>query len=206
VDECRNELGLPKAFRPLVHLYVLRILVKLSGHRHLLDDRRVSDPDVFHDLGIGLPSPELPYRPDLLIIKLRRKLLDLDRRTLTAPSDATLTRNLHWLSGTLDLSQVEADIVQFLAIVHHAPLVRTLLEKFTSLRTHEAHLVLATVLGHPLESISPALSHTSKLVRCRCARNPRSAMAARGSRMARRRSSRTTYRTLVASTASMVAG
>ena len=44
-------------------------------------------------------------------------------------------------------------------------MVRTLLEKFTSLRTHEAHLVFATVLGHPLEAVSPALSHTSKLVR-----------------------------------------
>jgi len=165
VDACCISLGLPEAFRPLVNLYALRILVKLGGHRHVLDGQRVSDPDVFDALGIRLPSPELPYRPDLLLVRLRRRLLDLDHRVPTGPADAILTRNLRWLAETLALTPVEADIIQFLAIVHHAPLVRSLLEKFTSLRTHEAHLVLATALGHSLEAISQSLSHTSKLVR-----------------------------------------
>lgn len=165
MDECCISLGLPEAFRPLVHLYALRILVKLGGHRHVMDGQRVSDPEVFHALGIRLLAPELPYRPDLLRVRLRRRLLDLDRRTPKVPADAILARNLRWLAETLALSPVETDIIQFLAVLHHAPLVRALLEKFTPLRTHEAHLVLATALGHPLEAISQSLSHTSKLVR-----------------------------------------
>jgi SpoVK/Ycf46/Vps4 family AAA+-type ATPase len=160
-----SSLGLPEAFRPLVRLYLLRILVKLGGHCHVMDERRVLDPDLFQDLGIALPSPELPYRPDLLYVRLRRRMLDLEHKALVAPADATLTHNLRWLAEILDLTPLEADIVLFLAIVHHVSVLRVLLEKFSSIRTHEVHAVLAAVIGHPPEAVSQALSHTSRLVK-----------------------------------------
>jgi hypothetical protein len=160
-----SSLGLPEAFRPLVRLYLLRILVKTGGHHHVMDERRVTDPDMLQDLGIRLPSPEVPYRPGLLFLKMRRRLIDLERKKPVAPGDATLTHNLRWLAETLELTPLEADIVLFLAIVHHVSMLRVLLEKNSTIRTHEVHGMLATILGHPLETISMALSHTSKLVR-----------------------------------------
>ena len=165
VDQSSIDLGLPEAFRPLVSLYVLRVLVKLGGHRHVLDAHRVTDPGLFQDLGVEPPPPEVPYRPDLICIKLRRRLMDLDRKKPVAPEDATLTRNLQWLAETLELTPVEAGIVRILALVHHVPMLRLLLEKFASIRTHEAHRMLATLLGHPPDDISQALSHTARLVR-----------------------------------------
>jgi SpoVK/Ycf46/Vps4 family AAA+-type ATPase len=165
VDEINITLGLPKEFRPLISLYALRILVRLGGYRHVMDDRGVTDPNVFHALGItGLP-PETPYRPGLLFIKLRSKLKALDGKAPKLPLEAALTKNLQWLSRTLELTRVEEDIVQFLALSFHSSLIRGLLDKFTSLRTHEAHGIMATVLGHPVDDISQALSHTSRLVR-----------------------------------------
>ena len=165
MDESVINLGLPKEFRHLVSLFALRLLVRLRGYRHVMDDRGVTEPEVFQCLGIrGLP-PEAPYRPDLLLIKLRSKLKDLEGKDPKPPVGAALTKNLQWLTNTLELTQVEADIVLFVAIAHHATLIRELLDKFQSLRSHEAHTILATVLGHPLDEVSQALSHTAKLVR-----------------------------------------
>ena len=165
MDDSVINLGLPKEFRQLVSLFALRIIVRLRGHRYIMDARGVTEPEVFQCLGIkGLP-PETPYRPDLLLVRLRSKLKDLDGKDPKPPVEAALTKNIQWLTNTLALTQVEADIVLFVALAHHATLIRELLDKFQSLRSHEAHTILATVLGHPVDDISQALAHTAKLVR-----------------------------------------
>lgn len=157
--------GVPQSFRPLVSLWVLRLLLNLSGYRLILDDRAMTGPWALGMLGLeDFFDPGVTQKKSLL-----ERLRDMERKLKilapSPPSSTTLAKNLAWLTKTLGMSKIESDIVMFLAVVHHTPGLDRLLEKFGTLRTGEIHFMLSEILGYPQAEITKVLRHTSPLIR-----------------------------------------
>jgi len=157
--------SMPKGFDPLVRLWVLRLLVGMDAYRFMWDDMRITEPGVLRTAGIPVPEDTLDFDPKALLVCLRTQLAITEKVAPKAPKTATLTKNVAWLAKTLGLDLVEADIVLFLALAHHATPLGKAVEKLGALKTHEIHSVIATATGHPFDKVSQALRHTGKLIR-----------------------------------------
>ncbi len=157
--------GLPKAYDPLIRLYLLRLLVHMDAFRLIVDDRRVQTPWVLRAAGVGAEEETPDCDPKAVLRALRTRLEETEDQTPSPPESAVLTQNVAWLGRTLDLTQVQSDIVLFLALAHHSAPLGKLLEKFGQIRTHEAQSIIATGIGHPIDQVSTALLHTGRLIK-----------------------------------------
>ena len=156
--------GLPRGFLPLLQLWLLRVLVKFEGYRHVMDDRRVLEAWAFRFVGVDPEEEGVPFNGKELLGRLKRGLAILAILAPKAPRNATLSKNIGWLTSSLGLTEVERDIVLFLAAAHHCTPLARLLDKLGALRTHEVHALMAVVLDRPYSEVSAALMHDSKLV------------------------------------------
>jgi hypothetical protein len=156
--------GLPLLYDPVIRLWILRILIHIGGVSALLDGDRVQDPWTMNYLGLGalVPAPE----PQKLFRDTARRLWEL-METLSPklPTKPILSQNVGWLSDTLGLSNVERDIIHFLAVFHHSRELRKIINSLGNLRLHEVHQLCACALGYPLAKVTEALVHSGKLLR-----------------------------------------
>ena len=157
--------SLPTTWDPLVQLWLLRILVLMDGHRFLVDEKRVLEPGILRCIGIELQDKSPLPKGHALLASLRGRLTTMENIAPKPPQSTTLMKNVTWLGRSLCLSNVEIDIVLFLALEHHSDGLDKLLERFGQLKTHEVHALIALATGHPYDQVSSALLHTGKLVR-----------------------------------------
>ena len=157
--------SMPKSFDPLVQLFILRLLITMDGYRFMWDDRRVTEPSILRSAGVPVPEDAPGFEPKVILASLRTQLATMEKMAPKSPRTATLTKNVAWLAKMLGLDAVEADIVLFLGLAHHANVLNRVLEKFGQLRTHQIHELISTATGHPFEKVSQALRHTSRLIR-----------------------------------------
>lgn len=157
--------GVQKSFRPVLRHWALLLLLDLDGHRFLVDQHGITDAFTLGMLGMSdlLELGEASQKECLDRLWRQRETMKVIAPRI--PRTSTLGKNIAWLARTLDLNEVEWDIVAFLAMAQQNIGLERLLEKFGAVRTSEIQVLLGTVLGHPTEEIARALHYAAPLLR-----------------------------------------
>lgn len=166
----------PDDSSPLRHLWLLRLLVPLSGHRRLIQADDFHDDRVAQAAGLQawLPVDAETFNPAAVRAQLRETHRHAEalaaRQPLLPQLSTTLAGNVQRLSRLLSLSECEAAVLVFVTQVHHDRLLDDACDLLGDLSSHQMEHVLSTLLGHPATQISQALArdgllHRSGLVR-----------------------------------------
>jgi transitional endoplasmic reticulum ATPase len=161
---------------PLFRLWILRLLVPLSGHRRLVQSDDFSDERVARAAGLHawLPVEAETFRPSAIRAELRDALRRVEAETAPRPLlqqlSTTLAGNVQRLSRLLTLSDCETAVLVFVTAVHQDRVLDDACDLLGDLSSRQLEQVLATLLGHAEPEIGQAIArggvlHRSGLVR-----------------------------------------
>lgn len=155
---------------PLVTLWVLRMLVKLGGHKHFIDPGMWNDEDLAASLDLPVVPPEesddaaraFP-RQALALLKKRHAQAEKAARHLPTARPDTLAQNAQRLALHLGLSDVDREILAFVVSLHSEPTLEAAANCLGDLTTSRVHATLATILDLDQHAVREALSRHGKL-------------------------------------------
>jgi len=151
-------------FDTLTLFWANRILVHADGVTRLFAEDRLQDRRLL--LGLGLTSDVIaaPSRTKVEAI-LRRRLrahkVIVDALRGRTPFD----RNITWLGENVGLSDLEAQVLAFVAAGNLSELLNRTLDLFGPLRVADVHDLLAAALDTPRDRIAKILRPSERLMR-----------------------------------------
>lgn len=166
-----------QALQPVVELWILRMLVALSGHQRFLNRHGYSNDDLAMSLGLqASPScdPDVEelsaegsdYDPRSALARLRRHYARAEKSAATREVPPTLAANVGRLADKLGLDEAERRILEFTVMLHSERALDEASDIVGGLSTQRVVSVLAVVLGLPEAAIKAALSSKGGLARC----------------------------------------
>ncbi len=159
----------PPAYRPILRLWVLR-LIQMGGG--LFADRR-SRPDITPDAleAAGLKSlVNRSHREDKIWQEsaqatFMKALREADSPGISFPGSTILARNLEWLGEAAGLSQVDRDILHFVILSCHHTGLENALDQIGSLSMTGLQALLCRVLDLSPKTVARSLDHSGMLAR-----------------------------------------
>ncbi len=143
---------------PRVRLWMLRILVKLGGHRQFLYSHGFRDDSIAQAIGLGHwidNEEDLTHRQ--MLSELRRLHREVEQKHARAALPAGLGGNLNRLSKLVGLNAIERSILEFVICLHDEKRLEAAADQLGCLSSSKVCGVLATILGLPEADIRQAM-------------------------------------------------
>lgn len=169
-SQLEDDLSLEDKVIPLFELWMLRILVKLGGHKRLIDTYSWNNEEMVAYLRLP-QAPEdnikkgIKTFPKDALSHLRRKHEQAEKAAEeSAPKHPDiLASNCQRLAQHLGLSELDQEILAFVVALHSETMVEAAAEFMGELSSSKAYACLATILGRDPLAIRDALSQNGKL-------------------------------------------
>jgi ATP-dependent 26S proteasome regulatory subunit len=151
---------------PVVHLWILRILVPLGGHRELVRPRGFKEDGVARVLGLEEWIDPEDFDFDSTAVRTRlRELHRQAERTAERSLPAILEANLMRLAALVGMSDAECRILGFATMLHHERDLDNASDTLGVLSSSAIVDVLAALLDLPEHEVRGALSIQGVLAR-----------------------------------------
>ena len=168
----RIKIGSARPERSLdrqTHLWMLRILVPLQGHRKFIDKDRLYDDDIARALGLDdwVDMDEEDFDPKTVLRLLREQHEAAEQEQAEQDEDdSPLRRNLDRLAPLMGLTAAERTILEFTALLANNSLLGETMELLgNALSPSRMYRVLGSLLEHAPADIQAVLSSKGRLVR-----------------------------------------
>lgn len=153
------------------HLWMLRILVPLQGHRKFIDKDRLYDDDIARALGlddwVDMDEEDFDPRTVLRLLRAQHEAAEQEQAEQNE-DDSPLRRNLDRLAPLMGLTAAERTILEFTALQANDALLSEAMEFLgSSLGPSRLYRTLGSLLDPPAADIQAALSSNGRLVRRR---------------------------------------
>ncbi|MCC2636613.1 MAG: family ATPase [Moraxellaceae bacterium] len=166
-----------QVLQPIIELWILRLLISLSGHQRFLSPHGYNNDDLAISLGLqtspscdsefeDLPAEGSTYNPRSALAKLRRLHARAEKTAATREVPATLGANASRLADKLGLDEAERRILEFTVLLHSERSLDDAADFLGGLSTRRVSSVLAIVLDLPEVAVKFALSSKGGLARC----------------------------------------
>ena len=152
---------------PLVHLWILRILVSLGGHREFLHSRSFIDDGLAAAIGLEHwinPSPN-DFDPRTVLTELRQLHQNAERQWANALPPACLRSNVERLSKLAGLNATDCRILEFAVMIRIERILDDAADLLKQLPTHKMFRTLSVILDLPESEIRASLSKRGILAR-----------------------------------------
>lgn len=174
-QDCLNPAG--QALHPLVELWILRMLVALSGHQRFLNRHGYSNDDLAMSLGLQasvccdpdadeFQVEDSDYDQRSALARLRRLHARAEKSEASREVPPTLGANAGCLADKLGLDEAERRILEFTVMLHSERALDEASDILGGLSTQRVVSSLAVVLGLPEAAVKAALSSKGGLARC----------------------------------------
>ncbi len=145
---------------PIIHLWVLRILVVLGGHAGLVDRFEFNDDALAERIGLGrwvsLSPPDFDRRKvQADLSALHRRAEQKQRSAMVGP---LLRRNIERLATLVSLSDAACRILEFAVLIHNESLLNDAADYLGQLSTLKVCRALAVILNLPETEVRASLS------------------------------------------------
>lgn len=151
--------------RDLVAEWMLTIVLKLGGHKELINDRNMHYNDLNDFFGLE-PYRENYDHDDRPIIM---GALDDLKRTIDAINPKStctiLENNISKLCKIVELTTVEIDVLRFCIYLHYYEILENTARLLNDMTTDKFEYALSVILGHPRKAIKEVFSSKSTLVK-----------------------------------------
>lgn len=165
--ECGGGGAAPK-LNSLLRLWILRILVRMNGHRTFVRGRDFSDDDIASALGFGrlisLESDEFSRRTIVVNLRAQHERAETGRSKARPP--AVLARNVKRLAKLLDLTPEDCRVLEFAVMINNDATLDNACDLLGhSLSTPSMIRVLARILDLPVKRVEAVVSPVGILSR-----------------------------------------
>lgn len=170
----RNTLALQ--INPMVRLWLLRMLINLDMHHHVIDEDGFDDTALARALGFDGEADVDQFDHRAALKALRQLHKEAEELESSSFLPETLSGNVERLAELVGLVPAEVRLLEFAIVLHSDRRVDAVADELGSLTTQDVHHVLSVVLDLPKEAVRAALdsrgtlARTGLLVVDRCAR------------------------------------
>ena len=153
-------LPAPEKTHPLVHLWILRILVPLGGHRELIDKHCFSHDDVAEAIGLGrwIDSEERDFDAKAARHELRSLYARRAGKARQTRIGGCLQRNIRRMGRLAGLSGVDERILEFAVLLHNNHLLDNAANCLGLMSSVKVYRALARILETPEAEARAAMS------------------------------------------------
>lgn len=162
----RNARAASRDIPPVVHLWILRMLVPLGGHRELVGSRGFSDDHLARTL--GLDEWIDPEDREFDAAAVRTRLRDMHRQAehgAVPRLPATLRANIVRLADLAGLNDAETRVLGFATMLHHERGLDKAADTLGALSSSGIVDILAALLDLPADDVRMALASHGVLAR-----------------------------------------
>lgn len=149
-----------------ISLWMLRIIISLSGAREFLDkDNRFYRDDIAYFLEAGkyINMDSENFKRTEVITILKQNHIKLEKRKRFT-SSRILSKNIKQISKLMNLNYVEEQIIEFVVLVNQYEVLDDTTDLLgNSLNTTQAKKAFSTILNIPLKDVNEAFKSNSKL-------------------------------------------
>lgn len=156
-----------KAIESINELWMLRILVPLSGHKVFVLRNGFSEDTVARHLGVGdwLDNDELDFDTATVRTRLRELHVAAEGCAARLAPPPGLRANMARLSQLVGLSETDCRILEFAALLHHDRVLDDCADTLGQLNSLKVVDVLSTVLDLDRRRVQSALASQGVLAR-----------------------------------------
>ncbi|WBS04099.1 ATP-binding protein [Pseudoduganella sp. SL102] len=156
-----------KEIDSISELWMLRILVPLSGHKDFVMRNGFSEDTVARFIGVGdwLDNDELDFDSAAVRTQLRELHVDAEARAARLAPSPGLRANMARLSQLVGLSEIDCRILEFAATIHHDRVLDDCADTLGRLNSLKVIDALATILALDRRCVQSALSSQGLLAR-----------------------------------------
>ena len=152
------------SLEPIVRLWALRLLVPLKQSKHFIEDFGYSDDDVAEELGLKKLSADLSnWSRQEATIELRKLHEAAERECYGAKPSPSLQTNVDRVAQLVGMSDVEARILEFLAMLHTNRALEYVSDNAGALDVIKIAALLSTLLDLPEYKVRAALNQNAYL-------------------------------------------
>jgi len=149
-----------------ISLWMLRIIINLSGAREFLDNNNRFYRDsiaYFLEVGKYVDMDSDDFKRSEVLSILKRNYLKLEKRKRFT-SSKILTKNIKQISKLMTLNHVEEQILEFFILINQYEVLDETADLLgNNLNSTQAKKVISTILDIPLKSVNSAFKSNSKL-------------------------------------------
>lgn len=152
---------------PLIQLWLLRILVPLSGYREFVESYGFRNDTLAAKIGLGAWIEVDPgeFAQRSVTSELRKRHRQAERKWAQRRPSACLRKNVKRLSQVLGLNRIERRILEFTILIHNERMLDDTADCLGPLSTAKIPYVLSVILNLPEAEIRTALSPQGILAR-----------------------------------------
>jgi len=151
-------------YADLIELWILRILIKLKGHRQFVGKYDFSEDEVMYVLGLeAIEKDDVEFDKSAVLSDLRFKHRNKESQHPQLYS-GILKENVAWLQKGLDLSNIERDFLVLLALMRESTALYEALELLGEMSRGQLQRAIATILDVPLAGVCLAMRYNSTLI------------------------------------------
>lgn len=151
---------MPLDILPIIHLWLLRLLVPLGGHRDFINQHGFSNDALAEMLGLGEwvdPAPH-DFEPKLVQVELRKLHQTGERKLRNSVPPACLRGNVARLSTLVGLSETDCRILEFAVLIQNERLLDDTADWLGQLSSVKVFHALSVLLEIPEYEIRASLS------------------------------------------------
>ncbi len=150
---------LPLDVSPISHLWLLRLLVPLGGHREFLSEKGFCNESLAEFLGLGhwIDPDSGDFEPREIQAELRVLHQAGEQKFRRATAPITLRKNVDRLAKLVGLSDTDCRILEFVVLLHHEQVLGEASEWLPPMPTSKLLNTLSAVLGIAEDRIRASL-------------------------------------------------
>ena len=157
----------PKDIEPIVHLWILRLLVPLGGHREFICQHGFCNDTLAEMLGLSDwidPSPR-DFEPKTARSELRKRYQISEQKNGDAIPPSRLNANIARLSALVGLTETDCRILEFAVLIHSEQLLDDTADWLGQLSSMKVIHVLSVLLDLPERDVRLSLSTQGALAK-----------------------------------------
>lgn len=165
----RSSLGTRTSttIEPLIHLWLLRLLVPLGGHREFVTKRGFSNDILADVLGLNnwIDPNDGDFEPKTVRNELRKLHKIGERKLNESTVSACLAENIKRLSKLVGLSEVDCRLLEFVVMIQTEQLLDDTADMLGELSSVKMFHILSELLNLPENEIRSSLNPKSILAK-----------------------------------------
>lgn len=157
--------GVLGAYRQVVELWLLRLLIRAGLHTRFLGENLFLDDGILSCLAIEAPGRGKKYDRGKVYDSLKSRLGVLESAPPELPTHTTLARQLAWFAARAGIDGPSLAVLHFAVLATQIRPLGTALDALGGLQENDVVHVFATTPGLPRTSVADALADNAALVR-----------------------------------------